>query len=335
MTKQVRWKVDDQATEILRQHGVSWSVTTVDDSQIDLDQSRHNGARQVAIDKLQVQDYVSAMESGDTFPCITLARIEGRGKYIIVGGNHRHAAATSLGCKSFLAICLDCDARDFHLLRIGLNATHGLSETREMRIQQAVELVLSQNMRAAEVSSLLRLPPSTINQAVRVRELESSIVRAGLSKTGINETNMLNLTRLAKEARLLPLGLELARSAATTSEVRDVIKDAMQQPTEEQRIEYIADALRRFGPQPDKPTKSVRVRRVRSQVAHHLTALENISEKVADLCQAQMSSQEAAVMSDRLMKLADYFASLTDGLPTVESDSRKSCHAASMMQSVN
>ena len=335
MTTHVTWKVDDQATEILRQHGVLWDVATVSDSQIDIEKSRHNGAREVPIDKVQVQDYASAMESGDTFPCITLAKIEGSGKYIIVGGNHRHAAAKSIGQKSFMAICIECDARDFHLLRIGLNATHGKSESREMRIQQAVELVLSQNMRPSEVAALLRLPSTTINQAVRVRELESSIVKSGLSKAGINETNLITISRLANEAKLLPLGLELAKSAATTTQVRDTMKEAMQQPTEEQRAQYFIEAIKQFGPRPDAASKSVRVRRVRSQIAHHVTAMENITEKVTDLCQAQMTSQEAAKTSDRLIKLAEYFASLTDGLPTGESDLKKSSRAASTMQSVS
>ena len=87
-----------------------------------------------------VDEYVESLQSGDTFPPITVFR-DGEA-FWVADGFHRVAAATRIGALSIDADVFDGDIRDAILYSVGANAIHGMRR-RNLDKRRAVETLLN------------------------------------------------------------------------------------------------------------------------------------------------------------------------------------------------
>ena len=138
----IKWKNDEDAIVTVNRIGLKWSYATVPASNIDEKRSKHNHARKTAIIQQNVEDYADAMERGDVFPMIVVARIDGDKKLVIAGGNHRYQAAVKQGVTEFDAMVVECDAAMFSILCPALNLYVGQREDRNVRVEQAADAAI-------------------------------------------------------------------------------------------------------------------------------------------------------------------------------------------------
>ena len=71
--------------------GVEYKIVEIAFADIDVESSKHNQARFLALHEETVLAYAAAMEQGDVFPPIIVTGT--KGKYLVLDGNHRIAAA--------------------------------------------------------------------------------------------------------------------------------------------------------------------------------------------------------------------------------------------------
>lgn len=108
---------------------------------IDKAASLANQARLEPVVEDVVERYAADMERGDRFPPIVVFRRGRVGRVVIIGGNHRAAAAQRAGLASLAAYVVDVAGEMVLRLTYEDNRRHGLPPSEEERVFQAVHLV--------------------------------------------------------------------------------------------------------------------------------------------------------------------------------------------------
>jgi hypothetical protein len=70
-------------------------------------------------------DYALSQEGGAVFPAPVIAKVEGKGKLLIAGGNHRIGASELNGHESVMSHVISVDEHEFLLLAKLLNRVEG------------------------------------------------------------------------------------------------------------------------------------------------------------------------------------------------------------------
>lgn len=132
---------DELIEAMLDSAAVRWERTTVALDDINEAASLRNQARiGEPLDADTVERYTIDMRSGAVFPPV-LARRRGRGKLVLLGGNHRFAAARASGRVSLPAYVVEVEDEALATrLMYEDNRRHGLAPSREERLQQALHL---------------------------------------------------------------------------------------------------------------------------------------------------------------------------------------------------
>lgn len=152
-------------------------VEDLDLTRIDWKASLRNQARFEPIDDDVVERYTEAMARGDRFPPIIARYLGKSGHLVVVGGNHRVAAArkAKVPLGAYLIGCTDEVA-----LRISYedNRRHGLPPSDEERIEQAGHLI-ALGWTQADASAAVGVSPGKLQRAqqsaaanTRAKELE-------------------------------------------------------------------------------------------------------------------------------------------------------------------
>lgn len=108
---------------------------------VDKAASLANQARLEPVVEEVVERYAADMERGDRFPPIVVFRRGRVGRVVIIGGNHRVAAAGRAGRVSLPAYVVDVAGEMVLRLTYEDNRRHGLPPSEEERVFQAVHLV--------------------------------------------------------------------------------------------------------------------------------------------------------------------------------------------------
>ena len=298
----LEWETDQNAMRTIQRTGLKWSPKTVSVTEIDVKTSRHNHARKQAIIETNVDDYADSMSQGDVFPKIVLARIDGAGKFLVAGGNHRLAAAIKIGATEIDAMVVECDHAMFSLLCPALNLYVGQREDRSVRVLQAADAVARLGISHKQAAKEYKVPVSSVSTAVGEAKVIISAARLGIKADTLPSSYLRVITSVESDATLLPLAIELARTKLNTDEVRAVISEARKLPTEADRVamlnEKIQDAKRitLSGRIPTQPT--------RSKVMRCVTTLENTIATGVTLSNLQITPGEAAEIAVKLRKMA-------------------------------
>lgn len=133
---------DELIEAMLDAAGVRWALAEVALDDINEAASLRNQARlSEPLDPDTVERYTLDMRSGAVFPPVLARRVSARSKLVLLGGNHRYAAAKAAGRLSLPAYVVEVtDEALATRLMFEDNRRHGLAPNREERLQQALHL---------------------------------------------------------------------------------------------------------------------------------------------------------------------------------------------------
>ena len=309
--KQTLWAIDEAAAAELDGMGVAWEMKHIEHAQINVGESRQNGARRQRLDESAVADYRESMQRGDTFPMIVVCKISGSTGYVIAGGNHRHAAFVGLSKNPIPAMCCSVSAVQFAILSRRLNRTNGKRETRADRIKQAAELVAVYGLTQDAAADAM-----DVSSAALGRELRSGTVRQAIvAVTGDDCAEVQNSAILAmwpfrNEHNILRLLAILAKDGVSSEELTAVVREVKNLPTEAARVQAL------IGKCEQHKKASVGGRSVSLHIAQGfrrmVTQLENIIAK-GESCNMQMDGPELAAIAKRVATAAAAVKAMSGG----------------------
>lgn len=146
----------------------------------DVDQvaSLGNQARLEPLSEEVVDRYQADMERGDQFPPI-VARRHGK-RLILIGGNHRLAAALRANLPTVAAYVTTCAPEMAVRLTYEDNRRHGFAPSEEERLYQAVHLV-NTGYSQAEAAEVTGVHPSKVNRAVALNGADTRATAAHIN----------------------------------------------------------------------------------------------------------------------------------------------------------
>jgi hypothetical protein len=307
----VNWQIDEAAAAELDGMGVAWEMKHVEHVQINVGESRQNGARRQRLDESAVADYRDSMERGDTFPMIVVCKISGSAGYVIAGGNHRHAAFAELSKSPFPVMCCSVSAVQFAILSRRLNRTNGKRETRADRVKQAAELVAVYGLTHDAAAAAMDVSNAVLGRELRAGKVRQAIVAA----TGDDCAEVANAVILAmwpfrNEHNVLKKLAALAKGGISRDELTIAIREARALPTEAQRVQALGEKCEQ------RKKASVGGRSVSLQIAQSfrriVTQLENNIKK-GETCNMQMDGPELDAIAKRLAAMATAVRAMSAG----------------------
>ena len=288
----IKWKNDDDAIATVNRMGLKWTHAIIQSSNIDERRSKHNHARKTPVIPQNVDDYADAMERGDVFPMIVVARIDGDKKLVIAGGNHRYLAAIKNSVTEFDAMVVECDAAMFSILCPALNLYVGQREDRNVRVDQAADAVMRLGVTCKSAADDYRVPAASVNHRVNEKRVAVAAAKMGIRVDHLQSGYLKLLTPIMTDAAILPLAIEMCNTKLGVDDVRESLKQARELPLEKDRVaalsQSISDAKRITvsGRVPKQP--------VRASIMRSLTTISAaVKKEGVSLCSLQISNTEA------------------------------------------
>ena len=307
----VNWQIDGAAVDELGGMGLKWNEEWITHEDINVGESRQNGARRHRLDESVVMDYRDCMERGDAFPMIVVCKVGGSAGYVIAGGNHRHAAFAGLSKSPFPTMCCNVSAVQFAILSRRLNRTNGKRETRADRIKQAAELVAVYGLTQQAAADAMDVSDTALGRELRSGKVRQAIVAA----TGDDCAEVANAVILAmwpfrNEHNVLKKLATLAKGGISRDELTSAIREARALPTEAQRVQALGEKCEQ------RKKASVGGRSVSLQIAQGfrrmVTQLENNIKK-GETCNMQMDRPELDAIAKRLAAMATAVRAMSAG----------------------
>lgn len=309
----VKWELDRQAAAICSEFG-DWKQQAVTQSEIDETASRHNSARREKLDQQLAEEYAVAMRDGATFPCIVCVQIDGRGKFVIAGGNHRHAAARKLKEAEFPAIAMSLSRADFALLAKRLNVTNGKREDSSARAEAAADLVRMSGRTVKDAAKAMGVSVHSVACIIAKRELEEAALKLGHGQLAITPTVAEAARPLFVDADLAPCCLELLALNPTAREMNELTATVKKAKSVAERKAAINAAIEsRRGEM--KITGGAR-KPIKAALARGVRMIENTLNGGDSLCYLQMTTDEARSCLSSLQISARKLAGILAGEAT-------------------
>lgn len=298
----IKWKNDDDAILTVNRLGLKWNYQTVAASEIDVKKSRHNHARKTAIIEQNVDDYADAMERGDVFPMIVVARVDGGRSLIVAGGNHRHQAAMRLGVTEFDVMVVECDQAMFSMLCPALNLYVGQREDRSVRVEQAADAVIRLGITAKQAAEDYRVNVGAVSHCVGEKRTAVAAAKLGLRTDDLAPGYLRVLAPIMNDAALLPVAIDLCRTRIGCDDVRISLKAARDLPTEKDRVKALHDAVENA----KKITVSGRISKqpVRTALMRSVSTIAKYISKDSTSCSLQLTKDEAKELSAKMLELS-------------------------------
>lgn len=306
----IKWELDRQAAAICSEFG-DWKQQTVTQSEIDETASRHNLARREKFDSQLADEYAAAMRDGSTFPCIVCVRIDGQGKLVIAGGNHRHAAARRMKESEFPAIVMSLSRADFALLAKRLNVTNGKREDSKSRAEAAADLVRLHGRTGKDAARAMGVSPQMVYAVIAKRELEETALKLGHGRLAITASVADAAKPMFSDADLAPACLaflELAPTVKETEELCAAVKKAKSLAERMSLIEVAVNTRRA-----DMKTTGVAKKPIKAAFVRGVKLVTNTLEGGESLCYLQMTMVEAETCLTQLKAAASKLADILAG----------------------
>lgn len=308
---QTDWAIDNAAAAELDGMGVTWEVRHIEHAQINVGESRQNGARRHRLDESAVADYREAMQRGDTFPMIVVCKVGGSTGYVIAGGNHRHEASLGMSAGPFPAMCCSVSAVQFAILSRRLNRTNGNRETRADRIKQAAELVALYGLTQQAAADAMDVPARALCKEIQATKVRQEIaVVTGDDCSEVNNTTVLAMSPFRGDHNVLRQLAALAKAGIGCEEMASVVREARALTTEAAKVAFVEDRIR------ERKRATVGGRDVSLRIASGFrritTQLENIIAR-GESCSMQMEGPELMTIAQRLKTAAETVSAMGTG----------------------
>ena len=307
----VNWKIDEAAAAELDGMGIEWEEVHVNHESINIGESRLNGARRHRLDESAVADYRECMERGDVFPMIVVCKIDGAKRYLIAGGNHRHAALMSFPKEPFPVMACSVSVVEFAILSRRLNRANGKRETRADRVKQAAELVQVYGLDQVAAAEAMDVPRSTLGTELRAAEVRQVIASiTGNDCSDVPNSVVAIMGAFRRDHNILAKLAALAKTGVGAEEIRKVIRELKELPTEAAKVEMLTTM------HDQRKKKTVGGRGVTMQIAQSFrrtaTQMENIIAKGRS-CKMQMEAAELGAIAKRMAAMAEAVQAMATG----------------------
>ncbi len=283
----------EEELRLLTESSIDYDVREIAFIDIDLETSKHNQARFLALHEDVVINYAAAMEQGDVFPPII---VTGKpGKYIVLDGNHRVAAAGLVGYMSTTAfIARNITKAQSDLLIFEANARHGLPTSIEERVAQGVYLVNLGNQPKV-VAKALAVPERKLYTAIGDERTKSRLTKLGIDPAKIPAGQLHRIGAVTLNTVLQPVAEMVVKSRLDTAETNELItainaetsgESAQLRVVESYRERYKSRAKTTVGGKLSVPKDVTRVK-IATRMVRHInpsalsTALANGSPELA------------------------------------------------------
>lgn len=230
--------VADDMKRLLAESGVETKILTVALADIDKESSLQNQARFLSLHDDVVLTYAAAMEQGDVFPAIVLHK-QKSGKYVVLDGNHRVAAANLVGYEKTTAfVTTDIAPAQAELFIYAANARHGLPTTVEERTNQGIFLVARGN-RPKEVAKALSIPENTLYRALASKRSTERLIRVGVKTDKLTDTDIRRLGSITSNTVLLPASDLVIKAGLNRDEVNSFVTEINKGESEREQLKTI------------------------------------------------------------------------------------------------
>lgn len=160
-----------------------WNPTIPIDT-IDQAASLANQARLEALDPDVVDRYAADMARGDQFPPIVAHRRSTRSRrLVLIGGNHRLAAAHQAGLTTLPGYIVEAEPETVVTLTYEDNRRHGLPPSDAERVAQAIHLIDTGNYTQEAAAALVGIPAPKISTARSIVKADRRATDMGLGPT--------------------------------------------------------------------------------------------------------------------------------------------------------
>jgi uncharacterized ParB-like nuclease family protein len=231
----------------LQGHGLDFAMKEVHLTEIDRDASHRNQARVGApVNDDTVILYATAMEKGDEFPAAVLYQRKD-GKYIVIDGNHRIAAADLKGAKSYPGYVIENPSDvQVRMLTYEANTKHGLPTSLDERVQQAVHLV-NLGSKPEEAARMLGVPASRLGSALRVTKADQRAAELNVNKrwTSLPKTMRIRLDTIQNDNVFHALTELVMTTGVKTQEMDKIVPRIRAKRTEQDMMAIVAEEYQR------------------------------------------------------------------------------------------
>jgi hypothetical protein len=208
-----------------------------------------------------VEEYQTAIQAGARFPAL-VAYMRDDGRYGIVAGNHREAAAHRAGVNTFDAyIITEQDEGILALLAMTSNQMMGMRPPREVALEHARMLCQRFNLPATEAARRMCIPVTAVRDANRGdaarRRLEKHGVQAALPLPVLVE-----MAAVSNDHTLVAMAQLVAQTGIGRDQVRDLAREVRQEGTEQAQLQEV----QRWAARPEMQHLAAQ-RRVRPEAA--------------------------------------------------------------------
>lgn len=238
----------DPATEQwLDERHVEWRYDpAIPVDTIDQAASLANQARLEALDPDTVDRYTADMQAGHVFPPVVAhQRTTRTRKLVLVGGNHRLAAARAAGLTTLPGYIITAEPETVLVLTYEDNRRHGLPPSDAERVAQAIHLIDTGNYTQEAAAAIVGIPAPKISQARSIVKADRRATDLGL---GPSFCSMPKQSRYALgQLRSDPVFEQAARLASsagmTTAAVADLVRTLNTAASDEAALMVIGGEL--------------------------------------------------------------------------------------------
>lgn len=236
----LKWCDDLKAESDFRAMNIPYSKRTIKFSQIDLEESRTNGARigEAVIASL-VEDYAQGMRNGDTFPSPVVYKAR-RGFVLTSGVQRSHAVKLLIGSgevtKNPSIEVYELETGDMFLIEAisrAANVSHGSRTTPQERMAHAVYMVNTHGMKPQDAAVLYMVSANGIRSNIRGEKVRRELGQQGIDVSGVSNGSLDKLNKLNNDAGAMKkLGYLVAMHKPTIQETEIMVDRASKPKTE-------------------------------------------------------------------------------------------------------
>lgn len=288
---------DPKSENWLDGEGVEWRfLGEISLEQFDEKASRENRARNEPLDDTLVERYAAFMIEGSPFPPVIAYRGRG-GKLVLIGGNHRLAAARRIKRPTFEAYeVLTQNAYVIDRLTRTNNLVEGLAPTLAEILDHGIELVRRHNRSIEEVAVALHIPTKRLGDAVRRTFTDERLASLGIAADRLALSTRERLHGVESNPVLKRAAETITRGALNTEHVNDLVKEIREKRSEAEQFavidEWDSKTEVRRGVEESRAGKARPQKAIREQLFRQLAALRKTLDSHPSYAELQLTTPE-------------------------------------------
>jgi ParB-like chromosome segregation protein Spo0J len=270
----IHWVDDIAGVSELAEIGLHPFGMVIPVASINIKASSENRARKIPLDKDRLPGIRSSFERSIPMPKIFVRKMEA-GDFVIVGGNHRFHSLPS-GVKSIPVHVLECTDSEFTLACIVLNNSVGDGNTKEDRVNAAVDACERLGVNQKHAARIFGTTQSAIQESIRYRNYKAKLAALPLkTQAAMTYSHIRSLGDLAKNDNVLRAACVAASSTkATVVALAELAREARELPTEAAQVQVFEKHAKLNEVEPERAVP----KKLRSSFLKSCTALKNLKD---------------------------------------------------------